>query len=385
MFNDRQLLCLSVLAERIRAIEDERMRDLFACLFSGVLEFNNMFATFKGEGTGAVRHMFSHHVLKPERTPLEANLWGTPKSSGAFSTLFRSRLLRAIEYCEDPFEVRPVRKDGKVKGEKVYGLSSPLGHEVAGTYAELEGGGSLYLSCGDSAETDLLSESVDAVVTDPPFFDNVHYSQLADFFHVWQRHLLRQEDHEPIVSTRSPNEVQTGDHAVFADRLGRVWKECRRVLRPDGLLVFTYHHSRPDGWRAVLEALTEASFVVVAAHPIKSEMSGATPKSQAREPIDLDVVFVCRKRAARGWDPPSLPTLHEGSSAAAQQVTRFNDVGRRLSKNDVRVVLMAQVLRRLSTGSSGVETLGWLDTQREPIERTIERIYDGQQVKHPPS
>ena len=63
-----------------------------------MLEFNNLFASYKGEGTGAVRHMFSHHILKPERTPIEANVWGTPKSSGSFSNLFRSRLLRAIEY-----------------------------------------------------------------------------------------------------------------------------------------------------------------------------------------------------------------------------------------------------------------------------------------------
>ena len=94
MFNARQLLCVSILAERIRQIEEPRTRELFACLLSGCLEFNNMFASFKGEGTGAVRHMFSHHILKPERMPLEANLWGTPKSSGSFSTLFESRILR---------------------------------------------------------------------------------------------------------------------------------------------------------------------------------------------------------------------------------------------------------------------------------------------------
>ena len=63
------------LPRRIRA-------DALLTLFSGVLEFNNMFASYKGEGTGAVRHMFSHHILKPERTPIEANVWGTPKSSG---------------------------------------------------------------------------------------------------------------------------------------------------------------------------------------------------------------------------------------------------------------------------------------------------------------
>ncbi len=96
MFNDRQHLALAILAQGIRKLEPCAERHALMLLFSGVLEFNNMFASYKGEGTGAARHMFSHHVLEPERTPLEANLWGTPKSSGSFSTLFRSPLLRAM-------------------------------------------------------------------------------------------------------------------------------------------------------------------------------------------------------------------------------------------------------------------------------------------------
>lgn len=381
MFNDRQLLCLSVLAERIRAIHDSRLRELFACLFSGALEFNNMFASFKGEGTGAVRHMFSHHILKPERTPLEANLWGTPKSSGAFSTLFESRLLQAIDYCENPFELRLVEKDGKIKGQKVYGLSCPLGHDVAETFAEFRDGKSLYLSCGDSAKTDLGPESVDAVVTDPPFFDNVHYSQLADFFHVWQRYILGKNGQRAAETTRSSAEVQTSDPAVFAERLRDVWVECHRVLRPDGLLVLTYHHSRPEGWRAILEALVGAGFLIVATHPIKAEMSVAAPKQQAKEPIDLDVILVCRKRTREGWDGLKLSTLTgDATRAAAEHVARFNRSDRRLSRNDVRVVLMAQVIKRLSLHSSLDEVLRWLDSRRASIERAIDQVHDGQKV-----
>ena len=122
------------LAERIRSIENESIRDLFACLFSGVLEFNNMFASHKGEGTGAVRHMFAHHILKPERTPLEANPWGTSRSSGAFSTLFERRLLRAMEYREDPFEITVGKKNGRLVGKKVFGLSEPIGYPISESY-----------------------------------------------------------------------------------------------------------------------------------------------------------------------------------------------------------------------------------------------------------
>ena len=208
MFNDRQLLCLGMLASAIRDIQDRNMRDAMACLFSGTLEFNNMFASYKGEGTGAVRHMFYHHILKPERMPLEANVWGTPKSSGAFSTLFKSRLLRALDYCESPFELQVSDQVAK----KIHGLSEPLGYERAESFAEFASGKRLYVSCGDSATTDISDESVNLVITDPPFFDNVNYSQLADFFYVWQRHILGNLNG---LSTRSEREVQHQDVAVF--------------------------------------------------------------------------------------------------------------------------------------------------------------------------
>jgi hypothetical protein len=126
MFNARQLLAISILADRVRRIEDRVLRELFTCLLSGALEFNNMFASYKGEGTGAVRHMFAHHILKPERVPLEANLWGTPKSSGSFSTMFESRIRRALDYADNPFELHVCERDGKKSVAKIHGLSDRI-------------------------------------------------------------------------------------------------------------------------------------------------------------------------------------------------------------------------------------------------------------------
>lgn len=381
MFNDRQLLVLSLLAERIRMIPDEALRDLFTCLFSGALEFNNMFASFKGEGTGAVRHMFSHHILKPERTPLEANLWGTPKSSGAFSTLFESRLIRALDYGENPFEIGVTHKNGTITSTKLYGLSCPLGHDAANTFTEFQEGKSLYLSCSDSAKTDLDPECVDAVVTDPPFFDNVHYSQLADFFYVWQRHVLGGNGRHNAHGTRSLSEVQQSDPTIFTERLTGVWAECHRVLRPDGLLVFTYHHSRTEGWQCILESLVKAGFVIVATHPIKAEMSVATPKQQAKEPIDLDIILACRKREVTRRGPSPVETLiDDATQEAADQVTRLNRTGRRLSRNDVRVILMAQVIKRLSWQSSLLDTVYYLDSHAVSIENAISHLHQHQHV-----
>ena len=178
MFNARQLLCLSILAERIRKVPEPELRELFTCLFSGALEFNNMFASYKGEGTGAVRHMFAHHILKPERVPLEANVWGTPKSSGSFMTMFEGRIRRALDYADNPFELRVRGKAGERKTtEKIYGLSAPLAFDVADDFESFKNGKQVYLSCGDSSETDIEDGAVDAIITDPPFFDNVHHSR----------------------------------------------------------------------------------------------------------------------------------------------------------------------------------------------------------------
>ncbi len=374
-FNARQLLCLSILAERIRNISDERQREVFCCLFSGVLEFNNMFTSFKGEGTGAVRHMFYHHILKPERTPLEANAWGTPKSSGSFSTLFETRIVRAFDYCENPFELRPVRNGTLVSSEKVYELSLPLFHCIASSFAQFVEGASVYLSCGDSAYTDLATESVDAVITDPPFFDNVHYSQLADFFYVWQRHILGEREYNAGRTTRSEAEVQQSNPDVFVERLAGVWRECNRVLKRDGVLIFTYHHSRREGWRCLLASLLKAGFAVVRAHPIKSEMSVATPKHQARDPIDLDMIFVCRKKNARPPAPRMAlqRVVAEASKEAQGQLDRLRNTGRIPGRGDIRVILMAQVVARLCRFPENSDVLEAFDSIGPFIEAVLAR------------
>jgi adenine-specific DNA methylase len=319
--------------------------------------------------------MFAHHILKPERTPLEANLWGTPSSSGSFSTLYVSRILRALEYAAAPTEIR-VREPGG-KATKVRDLSEPLGFVVADTFKEFEANHArLYLSCGDSSETDIPNGSVDAVVTDPPFYDNVHYSQLADFFHVWQRHLLGDSGTRRATTTRAPGEVQDENGAAFTDKLANVLHEARRVLKDSGLLVFTYHHSRQEGWSAVLDALIRSGLRVVAAHPIKSEMSVAMPKNLAKEPIDLDIIIVCRKMdAGLAAGEVVVRMGAEVATVAAEQIARLTRRGRKLSRNDVRVVVMAQVMRHLTVSGPIEAALRRLAAWEREAEALITRLH----------
>jgi len=373
-FNDRQLLGLTLLGKAIGGLPDGTTKDAFACLFSGVLEFNNMFASYKGEGTGAVRHMFSHHILKPERTPLEANIWGTPKSSGAFSTLYKSRLLRALDYRENPFELAPDRSHtGKGKRSvKRYGSSPAIGGEINGFDEPIGRDGSIHLSCGNSADSGLPEGSVDLVVTDPPFFDNVHYSELADFFYAWQHWLFGDsgangENNSTAITTRRKGEVQDVDSEAFAEKLRDVFMDCHRVLRDDGHLLFSYHHSREEGWSSVARAVSEAGFSFTGSQPVKSEMSNATPKSQAESPIDLDVFLVCRKQEQdeRTTRAP-LEAFDAAVASAREKIGKLNAAGRTLSTGDVRVVLGSEILVQLSAGRPAKP---FLETLSKQIER----------------
>lgn len=345
-FNARQLLCHGLLLRAILNITDVVVQEQMLCLFSSTLEFNNLFCSFKGEGTGAVRHMFSNHILKPERMPLENSVWGTEKSSGTFSTLFESRLLRAKRYLDEPFELA---LDYDLMGERVGTskviASAPIDVQIVDSWAQLQAcQRAVMILNGDSAMLPLPDESIDAVVTDPPYFDFVHYSELSDFFFSWLSPILRQRYQWFAKDDSSDDgEVQQKDPAVFSRLLGGVFKECARVLKPDGVLAFSFHHSRADGWAAIYGAIETAGLRVVAAHPVHAELRAASPKSAAKAPISLDAILVCKKATARRND--DAKNYAESKSTRRDQLAnRLRDAGMLVSNGDLFVISAAQFL-----------------------------------------
>jgi adenine-specific DNA methylase len=337
-FNDRQLYCLGVLGAAVRDLPDSAEREALVALFSGTLEFNNLFCSYKGEGTGAVRHMFSHHVLRPERTPLEAHPWGTACSSGSFSTLFESRLIRALDYKQAPHDLVLDLRGGP---RRVIGLSRPLAVRLDGGHRVELTQGQASVTCGDSGVTGLPDGSVDLVVTDPPFMDNVHYSELADFFHAWLRGLRPFAAYPDIPTTRSASEVQATTPEQFGAAIFRVWQEAARVLKADGLVAFTFHQARIEGWVVLVEALAEARLVVTSVQPIKSEMSVAAPKSGAKAPSNLDSIVVCRKR---GNGPRQEGDPKRAADLAYARLDGLRGAGIRVGPTDVRSVVWGSVL-----------------------------------------
>jgi len=220
----------------------------------------------------------------------------------------------------------------------------------------------------------LTAKSVDLVVTDPPFFDNVHYSDLSDFFLAW-----RQLEPSPFTQnrppTRHPEEVQDVGAEQFAAKLRAVFSECYRALKDDGLLVFTYHHSRSDGWTALADAVVEAGLSFVNCHPVKAEMSVAAPKSQAKEPIQLDVVLVCRKQAA---DSRKRTDREIGFQRAVEHATfkasRLNGCGLTLSVNDRRVILISQFIVEICAGRSADQIVDALSDSLTDLDLAAIRL-----------
>lgn len=364
-FNERQLLCLGLLLQEVTKIEDVVIQEQMLCLFSSTLEFNNLFCSFKGEGTGAVRHMFSNHILKPERAPLENSIWGTDRSSGTFSTLFESRLLRAKRYLDEPFEI-DLEYDltGKRIGSKKVISSLPIMARRKESWDELSGSdhGLLILN-GDSSKLPVPDRSVDAVVTDPPYFDFVHYSELSDFFFAWLSPVLRDRySWFSRVDSSDVGEVQHKDPRVFSRQLASVFRECCRVLKDEGVLAFSFHHSRPEGWAAIYEAIADAGFSVVAAHPVHAELRASSPKTSAKDPISLDAILVCRKRCAVVHSDVNISSVLKQAEALAKPLEA---AGLKISRADRFVIAASQLLIQ-----AGPEALSY-----EEVKKRLEFVH----------
>ena len=347
-FNDRQLLGLGLLLKSIMRIEDVSFREHMLCLFSGTLEFNNMFCSFKGEGTGAVRHMFNNHILKPEKTPLENSIWGTNLSSGTFSTLFESRLIPAKRYYDNPFEIK-ISTDSHDKRvtSKIYS-KKPINVHCHRTWDGFKSDDKgILIMQGNSAELQIPTQVVDAVITDPPYFDFIHYSELSDFFYAWLS--LALQDQYPEFSkdnSSAEGEVQQNDPKVFAERLAMVLKECNRVLKDQGLLIFSFHHSRAEGWAAIAHALVIAGFVVTAVHPVYAEFIGSSIKSVSLDPISSDIIIVCRKHH-HGHLTPNIRNI--------SLMSQTNDTSSDLTEANNKLLEAALLLHEITLQKMGYE------------------------------
>lgn len=367
-FSKRQLLVLGKLYSRILKIEDATIRNHFICLFSGTLEFNNLFCSYKGEGTGAVRHMFYNHIIKPEKIPLENNVWGIERrSSGSFTSLYESRLKKAKEYLDNPFEIK-LSENPSSKYEKIT-CANPFHNKLIQKWDQRGTEQFAMVLNGDSSSLQIPNESIDAVVTDPPYFDFVHYSELSDFFYAWVS-LSDPIRFGALADSSHENEVQDTDERSFSKKLQSVFLECNRVLKSEGVMCFSFHHSRISGWTSVYEAITGAGFQVCQFHPIKAEMAVASPKSLSSSPINIDSILVCQKRGTVVKTNKADDLCEKCLKLYSIKESDLVNVGRALSKGDRFVIALSSAM--LIASAESIKS----DEFEKLCEKVVKNLFD---------
>ena len=218
---------------------------------------------------------------------------------------------------------------------------------------------------GDSLDH-LAAGSVDAVVMDPPYYDNVMYAELSDFFYVWLkrtagrvfpelfRRRLTDKDAEAVANpariraaaagagegaaagdgggARSPARG-AGARALagrdYQERMAAIFAECRRVLKPDGILTLMFTHKATGAWDALTAGLIEAGFAITASWPVHTEAGGSL-HIRNKAAANSTVFLACRPRAAA--DPDAEPVYWEDVEPRVREAVRrrapeFQDAG----------------------------------------------------------
>jgi len=346
MFSSRQLLNLGKIHRWILGIEDWNLKEFFLLAFSNSLKYNNMFAKYNAT-RGFITDIFRTHSFSPSMAPVEANCYDITKGRGAF-TAFVNLVIEGKEYCRHPFERV---HDGK--SMKKIALQSKKSPEITKKPQELTKDADVMLVCGSSEHLEVPDEFVDAIVTDPPYYGNVMYSELSNFFYVWLRIGLRERYDifkDPLVSADDEvieNRQQGKGKDEFIQGLTRVFSESHRVLSDDGILVFTFHHKKQEAWGAVLRTILDSGFYVTTTYPVRSEMKASTHLHDL-ENIVYDMIFVCRKRIEE-TTPKSWSSIKKSiEKSVTKTITRLRSNGETPSSVDTFAIILGKCLELYS-------------------------------------
>lgn len=181
---------------------------------------------------------------------------------------------------------------------------------------------------GTAANTGLSDCSVDLICIDPPYYNNVQYAELSDYFYVWQRRTL--SDIYPDIFRRRltnkndeavANPARDGSNANAAKEyerlMGEIFAECRRVLTNDGVLTIMFTHKTQEAWEALTRSLIENGWTITASLPVDSESSASTHQMNMAAAAS-SIFITCRKRP----EANAIPAVWSGfgGTGVAQRV-----------------------------------------------------------------
>ena len=300
MFNPRQLLVHATLLNAVLNSGNARweVREFVLGAWQQYLRNQNMFCMWNIQGD-KLEPLFSNNNYHPKSTVVENCVF--PALGRGNWAACAEGVVEGMAWCRDPWDT--------LAKAQVRARDPRLADEIPGKSAKVRPGDAVLpnagLYCGSSTELGVLeTASQDMVITDPPFGDLLHYSELSDFFYVWLRLALRTKYPDLFGPAFTPKTLeavankarQPKDPDAFYKRLlTACWAEAHRILKPGGTLAFTFHHSEAEPWIGVLDSLFAAGFYLEATYPIRSDETKGAGEFGSKT-IEFDIIHVCRKR-----------------------------------------------------------------------------------------
>lgn len=303
MFSSRQLLCHGISVEVFRELLDAAEKQgalgdvtraafvYLAIALDKMLNWNARLASWnvKLEGMRSVfdRHDFAFKWSYAEMTPLVAGVgydWVIEQVAKCIGELV------ALARPETAIGDGPLFSNG--------GRSSFTPPPIS-------------ITCKSADNLDHLADaSIDVIVMDPPYYDNVMYAELSDFFYVWLKRTaghvipelftraLTDKEHEAVANA-SKFKGQPGAKALagrdYQERMAAIFTECRRVLKPRGVMTLMFTHKATGAWDALTKGLMHAGFAISASWPINTEAEGSL-HIKDKAAANSTIFLVCRPR-----------------------------------------------------------------------------------------
>lgn len=297
LFLPRQLLHLSLLSEAIAELPGGEREPLALALSDHLT--TNCALTAYAFGWRRVSPLFNVRAFRHVPRPVELNPWLAGTGRGTFPNAVR-QIRRAVEFSRAPQEPAldgGFRRTGETWSD--WQERAAILHRDARSLADIPTG------------------SVDLVLTDPPYFDNIAYSELADFYRPWLRKfgLVPPDADAPGALDRSLAARSRGQEAAvgYRDGLTLCFAEVARVLGSDGRLVFTYQHRTPEAWEALASALAVAGLRPLQVFPMLGDARGSGHARQGS--TRWDAVFVVMKGSPA--PAPGAVTISEAAISEA--------------------------------------------------------------------
>lgn len=341
MFSRRQLLGNALLFKNVAKIASNDVALQGYGAIQQYLRNQNMFCIWD-VSRDCMAPLLSNPNFAPKNRVVENCVF--PDLGRGNWTSTTAKVLDGLNWVQQPWEALPQKYRTKQKSRTE--IEDPV---VPGAN----------VICSSSSELDeLASESLDLVITDPPFGDNIFYSDLANFFHAWLRLPLKDIYPKQFNPPKTPNAQEAlaprrmkQDEAndYYRVRLTACWAESQRVLKPGGLMAFTFHHSEDSQWAIVLESLFDAGYLLVQTFPIASDEQKGKGGQFGAKGTEYDVIHVCRKRM-EDPKPVSWPKMRQW---VKEELKRLESVlgstkSGEISDFDKRVVMRGKAIEFFS-------------------------------------